>query len=162
MSINLNQNMERELTSASKAIMSPEQADEWESFREGLGDPALLGMDAAQYRRHMQLMVAQLLKGAVAQALGGPAMFMTDVMTGFATIQRVQQLVAQQINDMEPAVREYNRAYGDTTGQWAVRMVQVFEAHACGAKLRLPTVDVMVRYLQSLLLAHKERFARLA
>lgn len=160
MSALLDPRLERAISVAAKVIMSPVQAEEWEVLREGLGDPELLAVKAFTYRRNMQLVAAQLLKGAVAQAIGSPALLMSDPMAGLEKILRVRQLVSEQVNDVEPVVQEYNRAYGDTTGQWASRMVHAFEVHACSETLRSPTVDVMARYLQALLISHREKFVR--
>jgi hypothetical protein len=156
----ISQTVEGMLIAAAEVIMSPVQAEEWEVLRESLGDPALLAIEASTYRRHMQLVAAQLLQGAVAQAMGGPAMFMSDPMTAFDKLQLVKQLVAEKVHGVEPVARDYNGAYGDPAGQWASKMVQVFEANTCGDKMRAPTVDVIARYWQSLLVSYREKFAR--
>ena len=65
-------------------IFSPTQEADWLDLREGIGDSQLLAVDGKVYIHHMQIIVAQLLMGSVAKALGGPGMFYLDPINGFA------------------------------------------------------------------------------
>ncbi len=130
-------------------IVSHTQAEEWLLLREGIGDPQLLAIDEKNYIHHIQLIVVQLLMGSVAKALGGPAMFCSDPINGFARMASIIEPALSRFNNSENIYRQYNSAFGSSAFDSVAAMLRVFEKMVCDKPLKFTTFDVMERYLQA-------------
>jgi len=119
-------------------IYDDERVEEWDLLADSTQSDVLRNADRPVYYRNMRAAYLQLLGGAFAKSLGGPAVLIGDPIGSFELSQALTGMISEHhghTDQLDSLISEYNNAYGSSPTSGARAMAQVLGKNVTGAAL---------------------------